>query len=264
LNETFNQVNVIIVGSLIVSSDDDKKKASIGKGKDMQGLKQHVPLDCRKGIVGHTAVSPATLLTLGVCWEMEGQMEPIYGMNILEWAKNGIRLEDGSVLKVHHLFRAGLLQKKNRMYQMDSPDFIIIGTLVGHEIVAVVELKCRSKMKTQDLERCHARYRKFVSISCNSLDLHKYLLKRDEALQCAHHVSTLSVNYVLFVTGDCVSITSGVLIHYDNEFLSLYEKCVDDIYMTLHSSVSTKLKVKTRCLLKRLKLQCQKQVCHWI
>ena len=73
LNETFNRVNVIIVGSLIVSLDDDKKKASIGKGKDMQGLKQHVLSDRRKGIVGHTAVSPATLLTLGVCWEMKGQ-----------------------------------------------------------------------------------------------------------------------------------------------------------------------------------------------
>jgi hypothetical protein len=73
MNEAFNEINVIMAGSLIVSLDDDKKKASIGKGKDMQGLKQHVLSDRRKGIVGHTAVSPATLLTLGVCWEMEGQ-----------------------------------------------------------------------------------------------------------------------------------------------------------------------------------------------
>jgi hypothetical protein len=36
--------------------------------------------------------------------------------------------------------------------------------------------------------------------------------------------------FVLSVTGDCVSITGGVLIHFDNEFLSLYEKCVDNIY----------------------------------
>jgi hypothetical protein len=112
------------------------------------------------------------------------QMEPIYGMNILEWAKNGARLEDGSVLKVHHLFRAGLLQKRNQKYQKDSPDFILIGTLDGRRIVAVVELKCRSKMKTQDAERRRAGYGKFASISCNSLDLCKYLLKRDEALQC--------------------------------------------------------------------------------
>lgn len=63
---------MLTVGSLIVSLDDDKKKASIGKGKNMQGLKQHVLSDRRKGIVGHTAVSPATLLTLGVCWEKEG------------------------------------------------------------------------------------------------------------------------------------------------------------------------------------------------
>mmetsp|Transcript_28857 Transcript_28857/g.52205 ORF Transcript_28857/g.52205 Transcript_28857/m.52205 type:complete len:720 (+) Transcript_28857:272-2431(+) len=73
MNETFNEINVLMMGSLIVSLDDDKKKASIGKGKNMQGLKQHVLSDRRKGIVGHTAVSPATLLTLGVVWEMEGQ-----------------------------------------------------------------------------------------------------------------------------------------------------------------------------------------------
>lgn len=73
MNETFLEVNISIMGSLIVSLDDDKKKASVGKGHDMQGLKQHVLSDRRKGIVGHTAVSPATLLTLGVCWEMQGE-----------------------------------------------------------------------------------------------------------------------------------------------------------------------------------------------
>lgn len=51
-----------------------------------------------------------------------------------------------------------------------------------------------------------------------------------KALQCAHHASTLSVDYVLFVTGDRVSITGGVLVHYDDHFLSSYEKCIDDIY----------------------------------
>jgi hypothetical protein len=56
MNETFIEVNVLMLGSLLVSLDDDKKKASVGKGKDMQGLKQHVLTDCRKGIVGHTAV----------------------------------------------------------------------------------------------------------------------------------------------------------------------------------------------------------------
>jgi hypothetical protein len=73
MNEAFNSVNMLIAGSLIVSLDDDKKKASIGKGKSMQGLKQYVLLVHCKGIIGHTVVCPATLLTLGVCWEMEGE-----------------------------------------------------------------------------------------------------------------------------------------------------------------------------------------------
>jgi hypothetical protein len=55
MNETFNRVNVILVGSLIVALGDDKKKGSIGKGKDMQNLKQHILSDHWKGIVIHTA-----------------------------------------------------------------------------------------------------------------------------------------------------------------------------------------------------------------
>jgi hypothetical protein len=54
------------------------------------------------------------------------------------------------------------------------------------------------------------------------------MLKRDEALQCVHHASTFSVNYVLFVTRDRISITGGVLIHFDDKFLLLYEKCIDN------------------------------------
>jgi hypothetical protein len=73
MNETFNRVNVILIGSLIVALDNDKKKLSVGEGKDMQNLKQHVLSNHQKGIISHTAVSPATLLMLGICCEMEGQ-----------------------------------------------------------------------------------------------------------------------------------------------------------------------------------------------
>lgn len=151
-------------------------------------------------------------------------------MNILQAGKDGIRLEDGKLLVVQHLFRAVLVQKSGQKYQKDSPDFILIGMLDGQQIVAVVQLKCRSKTKTHDAECHQAGYRKFASVSCQSTEHCSYMLKRGEALQCAHHTSTFSVNYVLSVTGDCVSITGGVLIHFDNEFLSLYEKCVDNIY----------------------------------
>lgn len=138
------------------------------------------------------------------------EMEPIYGMNILEAAMNGIRLIDGSILVVKHLFRVGTVQQQNRRYQKDSADFLLIGTLNGRSIIAIVELKCRSKSSTQDAERKRLGFGRFASISCDSPDLRKYLLKRDEALQCAHHASTFGVNYVLFVTGDRISINGGV------------------------------------------------------
>jgi hypothetical protein len=81
------------------------------------------------------------------------QMEPVHAKNLIAAGKDGIALEDESVLVVQHLFRAGLLQKRGCKYhQKASPDFILIGTLDGEPIVAVVEMKCRSKAKTQDSE----------------------------------------------------------------------------------------------------------------
>lgn len=91
-------------------------------------------------------------------------------------------------------------------------------------------MKCRAKSSTQESERHCLGFRRFASVLCDLPDLRKYLLDRGEALQNAHHASTLSVKHVLFVTADRVSITGGVLIHYDNQFLSSYKKCVDNIY----------------------------------
>jgi hypothetical protein len=81
------------------------------------------------------------------------QMEPIYGMNILEAAKNGVQFENGSLLVIQHLFRAGLVQKSgSQKDQNDSLDFVLIGTLDGEHFVAIVELKCRSNTNTQNAE----------------------------------------------------------------------------------------------------------------
>lgn len=75
------------------------------------------------------------------------QMEPIYGTNILEFGREGVKLvkpEDGFILVEQHLFRAGLVQKRGRKYQKDSPDSILVGTLDGDPIVAGVEMKWQS------------------------------------------------------------------------------------------------------------------------
>jgi hypothetical protein len=61
---------------------------------------------------------------------------------------------------VQHLFRAVLVQKSGQKYQKDSPDFILIEMLDGQQIVAVVQLKCRSKTKTHDAECHQAGYKK--------------------------------------------------------------------------------------------------------
>lgn len=113
-------------------------------------------------------------------------MEPIYGQNLLEAGKNGIRLRNGSVLVIHHLFRTGLVYKRGKRHQGDSPDFVLLGTLDGRPIVAVIELKCRSLVKTLNAERRRLGYGEFESISCDSPLLRKYLLKRDESFaMCA-------------------------------------------------------------------------------
>jgi len=201
----------------------------------LSGKKEAPPQACAtaktpiEAVVQSTFLPPLKGENAELC-KLGHTMEPVYGTNILNDGKDGIELEDGSILVVQHLFRAGLLQKQGRKYQKDSPDFILIGTLDGEPLKAVVEMKCQSKTKTQDAERNRNGYGKFASVSCASPDLRKYMLKRDKALQCAHHASTLLVNHVLFVTGDRIGITGGVLIEFDDEFLSSYEMCIDDIY----------------------------------
>jgi hypothetical protein len=79
------------------------------------------------------------------------------------------------------------------------------------------------------------------------------MLKRNEALWCTHHASTLLANDVLFVTGDCVFITGGVLIHFDNE-LSPYTASASMIFTRVTSSGHMKLKVKMRCPINEIKV----------
>lgn len=159
------------------------------------------------------------------------EMESVYGEQVLDQSKgDGILTADGKRLVVDHLFRTGLVQKRGKPHQKDSPDFVALGSLDGEAITAAVEMKARCKTTTNDAERQRTGYGEFITVSCRDRRLRRYLLKRSEALQCAHHASTLSVNYVLFVTGDRIGTTGGVLIHYDDDFLSSYEKCIDDAY----------------------------------
>ena len=72
-NETCQEINVSQESSVLVSLDDDKKNAAnTNEEGDMHGLKPAVHTNRRKGIIGHTAMSPATLLTYGVIWEQDG------------------------------------------------------------------------------------------------------------------------------------------------------------------------------------------------
>ena len=48
--------------------------------------------------------------------------------------------------------------------------------------------------------------------------------------QCLHHAATLGVDHVIFVVGDTIGLTGGVLIEYDAPIRESYNKCVDKIY----------------------------------
>jgi hypothetical protein len=86
--------------------------------------------------------------------------------------------------------------------------------------------------------------------------------KGTEALQCAHHASTLSVNHVLFITGNQVSFTGGswsilmtiFLLHMRNALM---------ISMRVLSGGHTKLIVRMLCQLVRLRKRFWKQMYHW-
>jgi hypothetical protein len=74
-----------------------------------------------KAIVQSAFLPPLKGENAKLC-ELGHQMEPVYAKNLIAPGKDGIALEDESVLVVQHLFRAGLLQKRGCRYQKDSPD----------------------------------------------------------------------------------------------------------------------------------------------
>lgn len=160
------------------------------------------------------------------------EMEEKYVQDLLKVADadGGIDV-GGKKLEVLHIFRCGLLESKGRPYQKDSPDFVAIVKVDGTLCVAAMEMKCRCANATASKERERISSQgKFSFASCRSRDLRSHLQSRSEAVQCLHHAATLGVDFVLFVTGDTIGLTSGILIEYDDQLRSSYNKCIDDIY----------------------------------
>lgn len=162
-------------------------------------------------------------------------MEEKYVQDLLKVADDGISV-GGKKLEVLHVFRCGLLESKGRPHQKDSPDFVAIVKVDGILCVAAMEMKCRCANATASKERERISSQgKFSYASCRSRDLRRHLQSRSEAVQCLHHAATLGVDFVIFVTGDTIGLTSGILIEYDEQLRSSYNKCIDDIYERLLS-----------------------------
>lgn len=64
-----------------------------------------------KAVVQSAFLNPLKGESAELC-KLGHKMKPIYGKQLLDNGKGGITLEDGSVLVVEHLFRAGLVQKR--------------------------------------------------------------------------------------------------------------------------------------------------------
>ena len=158
------------------------------------------------------------------------EMEEKYVQDLLKVADDGISV-GGKKLEVLHVFRCGLLESKGRPHQKDSPDFVATVKVDGILCVAAMEMKCRCANATASKERERISSQgKFSYASCRSRDLRRHLQSRSEAVQCLHHAATLGVDFVIFVTGDTIGLTSGILIEHDEQLRSSYNKCIDDIY----------------------------------
>eukprot|EP00562_Extubocellulus_spinifer_P001033 CAMPEP_0178488594 /NCGR_PEP_ID=MMETSP0696-20121128/9940_1 /TAXON_ID=265572 /ORGANISM="Extubocellulus spinifer, Strain CCMP396" /LENGTH=1177 /DNA_ID=CAMNT_0020116367 /DNA_START=521 /DNA_END=4055 /DNA_ORIENTATION=+ len=160
------------------------------------------------------------------------KMEPEYAKDLLSLTNGGVRIGQRK-LEVLHLFRSGLVQSRGRSYQKDSPDYVAIIKLDERTCVAAVEMKCRCANTTASKERDRiSKDGKLVHADSRSRELRRHVQSRSEALQCLHHAATLGVDHVIFVVGDTVGLTGGVLIEYDAPLRQSYNKCVDDIYET--------------------------------
>ena len=86
LNELLLIINVGDRKSCVMSLTDDKKHADF-TGKDHvrchEGLKCVIHPNLRKGIIGHTAMSPFTNLAYAISWEKAGQTTTDCYINII-------------------------------------------------------------------------------------------------------------------------------------------------------------------------------------
>ena len=85
---------------------------------------------------------------------------------------NGIKFQNGEILKMLHLFRAGLVGRTDRIYQKDSPDFALHGALDNEHIILIAEMKARCSSSTaarewRKISMSHNR----SCLSCYSNDL---------------------------------------------------------------------------------------------
>jgi hypothetical protein len=79
-------------------------------------------------------------------------LNPLTVQIFLNWGKK-VSSWKIDLFSLNSIF-SGLVSSRKEEESINSPDSSLIGTLDGDLIVAVIEMNCQSKTKTQDAERC--------------------------------------------------------------------------------------------------------------
>ena len=90
-----------------------------------------------------------------------------------------VLLSNGKTLIALHARRVGLVSDASKEHQKDSPDCVLVGTIDGEILSAVVEMKarCSSIAAAKERRRLNSE-RQCSRISCYSDDLRKHALKK--------------------------------------------------------------------------------------
>lgn len=161
-------------------------------------------------------------------------MKPLTGKS-KEWCKLGHELEVPLVKQfisdcnwVTAVYKAGLVQMRERPYIKDSIDFLGVGRdgnnegrLFGVEVKGGVTpgtlFKERERGARLGLVLGQERRSKYEQFAWDEDALSLYLESRHEAVQILHHAVTYSLNVVVLLIGNRKGvIEAGIIMHFDN------------------------------------------------
>ena len=137
-----------------------------------------------------------------------------------------------TIFKMDFACEVGLVSNLEQDYLHASPDYLMLISKDGNRDVAFAEIKCRTRVHTANLDRQLSNgVDKWIEVNAGSSTFKTYVRNIKERFQLIHQAATLQIQKGLLIIGDRDgNIIRGIWIHFDNDLIQNYCKCLEGIY----------------------------------